>query len=106
MLIANCVQTMTKDVAPTFSARDVSKIKKFSRQKKVFIPFLPSRVVCGGGWGGVGWGREGQGGAGWGGVGQGGAGWGKVGRGGEGGRVDSQRKCKVVMVGALTLSNI
>ena len=52
---------MTKDVAPTFSARDVSKIKKFSRQKKVFIPFLPSRVVCGGGWG-----RVGQGGEGWG----------------------------------------
>ena len=35
ILIANNVQVMSKEVAPTFSANDVSKIKKFSRQKKV-----------------------------------------------------------------------
>ena len=35
ILIANNVMVLSKEVAPNFSASDVAKIKKFSRQKTV-----------------------------------------------------------------------
>jgi hypothetical protein len=35
ILVANNIQLLRKEAAPTFSAQDISKIKKFSRQKNV-----------------------------------------------------------------------
>ena len=37
ILLANNVQLMSKEVSPTFSAEDVAKIKKFSRQKNIDV---------------------------------------------------------------------
>ncbi|XP_064596970.1 zygotic DNA replication licensing factor mcm3-like [Liolophura sinensis] len=37
ILIANNIQLLSKEVAPMFSAEDVAKIKKFSRQKNVDV---------------------------------------------------------------------
>ena len=35
VLIANHIHVLSKEIAPNFSAADVSNIKKFSRRKKV-----------------------------------------------------------------------
>jgi len=37
LMIANNVQLLSKEISPTFSAEDVAKIKKFSRQKKTNV---------------------------------------------------------------------
>lgn len=37
ILLSNNIQLMSKEVSPTFSAEDVAKIKKFSRQKNVDV---------------------------------------------------------------------
>ena len=36
VLIANHIHVLSKEIAPNFSAADVSNIKKFSRRKKVW----------------------------------------------------------------------
>ncbi|KAJ7389281.1 MCM DNA helicase complex subunit [Desmophyllum pertusum] len=41
VLIANHIHVMSKEIAPNFSASDVSNIKKFSRRKKVCSTFCP-----------------------------------------------------------------
>lgn len=37
ILLANNIQLMSKEISPTFSAEDVAKIKKFSRQRSVNV---------------------------------------------------------------------
>ena len=43
-MIANHIQVMSKEIAPNFSASDVSNIKKFSRRKKVIVNFYTSQL--------------------------------------------------------------
>ena len=45
VLIANNVQVMSKEVAPTYTAADVSKIKKFSRNKKDVFSILANSLA-------------------------------------------------------------
>jgi hypothetical protein len=48
-LIANNVQLLSKEMAPLFSAEDVAKIKKFSRQKTT-VKLMMDSFIGGGNW--------------------------------------------------------
>ena len=45
VLIANNVEVMSKEVAPTYTASDISKIKKFSRNKKDVFSILANSLA-------------------------------------------------------------
>lgn len=46
ILIANNIQILSKEITPSFSAEDVAKIKKFSRQKNVDVFELLSKSMA------------------------------------------------------------
>ncbi|ESO02014.1 hypothetical protein HELRODRAFT_94361 [Helobdella robusta] len=45
ILVANNVQLLNKELHPTFSSKDISKIKKFSRQKKNVFEILSNSLA-------------------------------------------------------------